>query len=524
MEPVAPDAASAVLLLGAGFSAPAGVPTTSAMIEGFRAKIAESDAVELFDAIVEQLEQKDVEGLLEDLEALANPPASIRRWYAPRDDELFAPQFARDLRDQLRGYIREVCMPSSAAITPLEGLWRLWPQGSRMRIYSFNYDTCVELLAVTQGQQLTDGFSPYWHPELLEDDGDAKTVRLFKVHGSVTWYRSGEHIVSLPVREPQGEFLDGSPLEPVLLYPGAKDSTYARPYEELYSAFREGLRSTRLMIAIGYSFRDADVRYMVGDWLDHGGFMVLVNKDVDLIRNWAMQYGPRIIGYATDTGAFLSHAGHIKGGLLSTLARGLAGYTQYLVGIADVPDNLDSNVVGHFAYYIRIGLYEQALGLYLATRGKSVQVAKIAQNAEMFDLAQLVIYCLWRGSPDLATELYQEYFSEAWDALKVCLNGRWVDGPAWNANNNSDEGHLRNLVKYTPWLSALEVLEKARPALLLLGGGPPRRNLMPDAVERVAQYAEELRAYGIDARQKDGDEDMFYIGRAIREILQRTLQ
>ncbi|MBW2062513.1 MAG: SIR2 family protein, partial [Deltaproteobacteria bacterium] len=64
---------------------------------------------------------------------------------------------------------------------------------SRLDIFTLNHDTVLEQCLLNSGIEVVDGFSSpqnkvrYWSPSLF--DSESKKVRLFKLHGSVDWFK-----------------------------------------------------------------------------------------------------------------------------------------------------------------------------------------------------------------------------------------------------------------------------------------------------------------------------------------------
>ena len=59
-----------------------------------------------------------------------------------------------------------------------------------LSIFSTNYDLCIEQFCKENGRTFVDGFNPYWNPETEYRKKCNVDVCLYKLHGSITWYRS----------------------------------------------------------------------------------------------------------------------------------------------------------------------------------------------------------------------------------------------------------------------------------------------------------------------------------------------
>jgi hypothetical protein len=88
-------------------------------------------------------------------------------------------------------------------------------------------------------------------------------VLLFKLHGSVTWrhnYLVGEYV---HIDDELPRIIPG--YGEALIYPLQPKVSFMNPVLELLNAyFTEALRRLRMVIAVGYSFRDAHVRLKLG--------------------------------------------------------------------------------------------------------------------------------------------------------------------------------------------------------------------------------------------------------------------
>lgn len=134
----------------------------------------------------------------------------------------------------------------------------------RTRVFTTNYDLCIELAAKEKRMPILDGFdliSPRtfdgrWFdydfvrrsmregvPDYLES-----VFHLYKLHGSVDWYRSSDGIV----RDPETA-------TPYLIYP--RDEKFAlsfeQPFLEMMSRFQTALREKdTALIIVGFGFND----------------------------------------------------------------------------------------------------------------------------------------------------------------------------------------------------------------------------------------------------------------------------
>jgi len=85
-----------------------------------------------------------------------------------------------------------------------------------------------------------------------------RNIVLFKLHGSVNWMRmvSGGAIVqSLPMYD----LIDSDEFQNTIIYPAGNKTATSEPYLTAYHYFSRCCENAKIVVAIGYSFRDYDV-------------------------------------------------------------------------------------------------------------------------------------------------------------------------------------------------------------------------------------------------------------------------
>ena len=89
-------------------------------------------------------------------------------------------------------------------------------------------------------------------------------MRVFKLHGSIDWYRLPNRSLVFQGMQEHYAFPGEQTVE-VLLYPAEGKEAYADPYATLMSFFTQSLSQAEFCVAVGYSFRDAHIRRTVLD-------------------------------------------------------------------------------------------------------------------------------------------------------------------------------------------------------------------------------------------------------------------
>jgi len=133
-------------------------------------------------------------------------------------------------------------------------------------VFTTNYDKAIEKYCETQQSlHLVDGFQydikkkfERWEITNFEKFKPKKNhlnLCLFKLHGSIFWYRVDSKIIYSPISTQNPS---DARIEPVLLFP-SKDKDYALnfdPFITAYSYLQRCFDNSKLIIFIGYSFRD----------------------------------------------------------------------------------------------------------------------------------------------------------------------------------------------------------------------------------------------------------------------------
>jgi hypothetical protein len=132
---------------------------------------------------------------------------------------------------------------------------------SGLSIFSTNYDVCIEQFCIENGRKYVDGFNPNWNPEVEYLRHSYVDLRLYKLHGSITWYRSegGEYTRSdIEVRDERPILVGGLEAVPLILYPGRK-LEYIEPVIYMLGEIKRQLQEADYVFIVGYSFKDLHI-------------------------------------------------------------------------------------------------------------------------------------------------------------------------------------------------------------------------------------------------------------------------
>lgn len=131
-----------------------------------------------------------------------------------------------------------------------------------LKIFTTNYDTCIEEFFRERELDLTTGFKAkgsyqIWDRAAFKDP--SYQVYLYKLHGSITWYKYNEEIVQMPPVGPTLPSPQGEKFEVKMIYPISGKEVFESPYSELQYYLRKTLEDACVCVVIGYSFRDASI-------------------------------------------------------------------------------------------------------------------------------------------------------------------------------------------------------------------------------------------------------------------------
>lgn len=266
-----------VFLLGAGASVEAKVPNTYSFVSQFVDSVKDNEEKEVITLIINELtkweqihsgkEEVDIELLLEVLMKLEDKEnEALLQFYNPRLDLSF--DFSKLIKD-LKDFIK------CKAIVPEEELGYLQPliefieevPNLPLDIISLNYDICIEQFCNIHKLNWKDGFNVHWDANTFQDINS--DVRLYKLHGSVMWYKSdrGDYIkVPIMTESSEIQLITGEKAKNVMLYPMRKWD-YIEPIFELLLRAKSLLESEwcKYLICVGYSFRDDHIRDILWD-------------------------------------------------------------------------------------------------------------------------------------------------------------------------------------------------------------------------------------------------------------------
>ena len=131
-------------------------------------------------------------------------------------------------------------------------------------IFTTNYDPAIEVFCEQTEYELVNGFKAkgrsqdyIWDRATYDEfspDSNSKKVVLFKLHGSVNWYKKGQDIVHSAIPF----YLFEQAKRNIIIWPTKTKVAIEDPFFTSYDYLHHCLQHTKAVIFIGYSFRDFD--------------------------------------------------------------------------------------------------------------------------------------------------------------------------------------------------------------------------------------------------------------------------
>lgn len=292
-----------LFFLGAGASVEADVPDTFGLVQEFRKSIRGRtrlrNEITLILRVLREwrsdqgLDDKvDVELLLETLDKLRSRNREVLLRFFKIERYLLSGLLEKEgTIDDLRRFIKKRAVVSASVIHYLKPFLEFIEQFGPLDVFSVNYDTAIEQFCASYKKNLTDGFDFKWNPKSLDEKHD---VRLHKLHGSITWFRtqSGEYIKSHTLSERESiELVTGERADSLILYPTQKWE-YAEPLLELLVRLGQKLERASCCVVVGYSFRDDQIRRIFWDAAQRnpGLQLVLIGPRASTIYRERLQF------------------------------------------------------------------------------------------------------------------------------------------------------------------------------------------------------------------------------------------
>ncbi|MDE0103833.1 MAG: SIR2 family protein [Bryobacterales bacterium] len=277
-----------VFLLGAGASVEAGIPDSNEMVRRVEQETTGGewqDYLDLYRYLRSSVFYADgLEGITGsnvpfNIERLVNVLDELRKKerhtlypfvgaWNPKLQDVAGPEFERVhvLRRRIvRVLLRQwVALAESESADYYRGLLRFQEEfGHALRVFSLNYDLCVEMSCGYEAVQR--GFMKrVWDWRMFNEGPNEETrIFLYKLHGSLDWYLTENGSVSYS--DSPSKIADE---QVALIFGTSYKLQYLDPFLFLaYELRRWTLEAARLIVAIGYGFMDEHINGILGQAL-----------------------------------------------------------------------------------------------------------------------------------------------------------------------------------------------------------------------------------------------------------------
>lgn len=281
-----------VFLLGAGASVPAKLPSMPELTMKYYEHVEqqfledEKEAIQVLREIMQNTPspRNDIEGLMSMIRNLDNVHYKFLATskFSKLDD--LNPDLLGRINDKTQKFIRKSLEQNGSYeyLSPLEGFLDSNPT----EIFTLNYDGMVDLFCEKYGIKYVDGFSPYWDPTIFDDL--TTDIKLYRLHGCLYWFKtsSGKHIriplVGLDLETIR--HISSEKLSEIIIYPNMNKEKYSKLYSWLNTRFIKSLHECKLLIVVGYSFRDDDITSIIKDaLLSRDMWLLIISPDARTI-------------------------------------------------------------------------------------------------------------------------------------------------------------------------------------------------------------------------------------------------
>jgi hypothetical protein len=291
-----------IFLLGAGASVDAGLPTVAKLTEHLRNRLPTLsdpngvirpefgqvfDLIETYDPSVAKNYERFFEWIKLLLDVKKEP---FRKLICTNISNQFIELMAH-LSFVVGGEIAHLLQSKPTTPDYLGRLTDFLPKKGRLKVFTLNYDCCLEDICQAKGVGLPTGFDPKtkkWKPSLFRSKSIG--INLFKLHGSLHWFGTRDkrlsndefqyNLVLMELRSEEREnlpsYIDVSPRPELILGPGNKIQP-DDPFLTLFYEFQSSLLRAKICVIIGYSYQDSHINSVLDQADDRGVRIIDVN-------------------------------------------------------------------------------------------------------------------------------------------------------------------------------------------------------------------------------------------------------
>lgn len=152
--------------------------------------------------------------------------------------------------------------PAIGEIRHFQALGDFVREFGRLDIFTLNYDRCVEKALEAANISFTCGFDQSgWNSELFAQQ--ISGVCIYKLHGSLDWYRDPEEMAIFSLQFPQEDRQPVADPDPMLIFGIPNKLTPTDPFLYLSHRFSERAKRAKVIAIIGYGFGDDYVNQII---------------------------------------------------------------------------------------------------------------------------------------------------------------------------------------------------------------------------------------------------------------------
>lgn len=291
------------LFLGAGASAFIRHPTAKGLMESLRNRVRDDEAGSMGEATKRIIEcYDDIEKLYDGIDRMLGMRDAVHddtRHDAPNirpiirtlydgDDSFKA---TLDELESLKSVIHDILLESFKDVGDIKSIASMYGMVRRvikddesdgLQVFTTNYDGVIEEYARETGFEIINGFEyrrtmdHVWVGE-WEARTNKKPLYLTKLHGSVSWYKDDDGNLR-EAKDVTQRPADRS----VMIAPTEGPKDYGRkPFPELKSHFEDEMKDVKVLLVIGFSYRDEYIVDVIKKNLDRGMKLISVSPTTE---------------------------------------------------------------------------------------------------------------------------------------------------------------------------------------------------------------------------------------------------
>lgn len=313
---------SVLFLLGAGASVDAGIMHAKGMTADIESKIKAQEDFIGFESLYNHLKscilyQRGLEGDFTNqevtVEDLLNVLSEINQKHQNKlypfigswnvhlikvsgEDFIKVDQLERLIRDQLYDWIN---IQNYDASDYFKGFGELANEvGQALRIFTLNYDLCVERALASNGISMELGFDEVrqWEASRFDENQNEETqVFLYKLHGSIDWIREDHegHILTK---------CDNPQRTSELIFGVTAKLNSIDPYLFYVHEFRKYSlqQAMRLIVSVGYSFSDEYINKLISQAIKRNEYAKVLSVSPSASKPEEVERIARLLGVPND--------------------------------------------------------------------------------------------------------------------------------------------------------------------------------------------------------------------------------